>query len=328
MQQTDNPRYTVVLEGYNESRDLGTAWRFLTGLKRQTVDLQSVQVVLVGTASQVEGWTTEFAGESAFHSMEFLPADGVNYYGLKNTGARAALGEIVVMADTDTIPEAGWLAAIGESIDDGADVTAGVSRFFSDSETRWPGWMLDLAASISWGFILGEKNGQYLDARGFLSHNVGFRRAVLERQLFPEEFGRTCGGSFLFTRLRAGGARFTLNPRQRSSHAFSFRWWTRTLHARFGYEVYRLRRLGSTVVSGEAARLGWLEPAMTMFWHVAVDVPQWLRYGKIIGWGAPARVAALPVLLLLSMAARGSEMIAMHRTIASPEAMEEFALRS
>lgn len=328
MPPIDKPRFTVVLEGYNESRDLGTAGRFLGGLRRQTVDLKSVQVVLVGTAGQAEDWAAEFAGESAFHSMDFLAADGANYYGLKNTGARAALGEIVVMADTDTIPEAGWLAAIGESIDDGADVTAGVSRFFCDSETPWPQWMLDLAASISWGFIIGRENGRYLETLGFLSHNVGFRRTVLERQLFPEEFGRTCGGSFLYTRLRDGGARFTLNPRQRSAHAFSFRWWTRSLHARFGYEVYRLRRLGSTVVSKEAARLGFLEPAMTMFWHVALDVPQWLRYGKIIGWGTPARVAAVPVLLLLSMAARGSEMMAMYRTIANPEAMEEFALRS
>jgi glycosyltransferase involved in cell wall biosynthesis len=322
------PRFTVVLEGYNESLQLGSADRFIDGLRRQSIPVREVQVILVGSAEQCAHWQALLGTDSSFYSVETIPASGAHYYRLKNRGVKAAMGDIIVLADTDVVPAQDWLAGIDESFRAGAEASAGLSMFYCDLKTPWPQWMLDVAASISWGFILGRRNERWIEPRGFLSHNIAFRRSVVEKHLYPEEFGRTCAGSVLYTRLVEDGVKIVLNPRQRVYHAFSLRWWVGRLHVRFGYEVYRLRRLGSPVVDARASRLGVLEPLLTMGWHVLVDIPQWFRYSDAAGWGTPSRILALPVLLLLSILARGSEMIAMYRTMAQPNAMEEFALRS
>ena len=65
-----------------------------------------------------------------------------------------------------------------------------------------------------------------------------------------------------------------------------------------------------------------------MIWHVVRDVPQWFRYSRAVGWGIAGQIAALPLLLLFSLLARGSEMIAMYATMANPARMEAFSLRS
>jgi len=81
-------------------------------------------------------------------------------------------------------------------------------------------------------------------------------------------------------------------------------------------------------VSSRTQRLHLLEPVLTMIWHVVRDVPQWFRYSRAVGWGIAGQIAALPLLLLFSLLARGSEMIAMYATMANPARMEAFSLRS
>ena len=322
------PRFSVVVEGYNESLDLGSAGSTIEGLLSQTVSIDSVEVILVGTTAQKALWDRQFAGESRFFGIRTIAADGAHYYQLKNLGAQAATGDIIVLVDTDVVPEPGCLAAIDASMRIGADFSAGISRFYSESALPLPDLLLDVAGSISWGFIVGESAGEWIQPGGFLSHNLAFRRVVLLENPYPEQFGRTCAGSILYTRLLDKGLCGVLNPRQRVAHAFSVRWWLGKLHARFGYEVYRLRRLGSSVVSSRAQRLHLLEPALTMMWHVAHDVPQWFRYSRAVGWGIVGQIAALPLLLVFSLLARGSEMIAMYATMANPARMEAFSLRS
>ncbi len=322
------PRFSVVIEGYNEDFGLGAIGRVLDGLRDQRVDPASIEVILVGTGSVTNRWKAGPAVDLPFQNLRVVTADGAHYYQLKNIGARAATGQIIVLADSDAVPQPGWFDAIDESIRRGADFSAGLTEFREEPRRRLPQWLLDVAGSISWGFILGRAESGWIEPRGFLSHNVAFRRDVLLAHLFPEEHGRTCGGSILYDRLREHGVRGVLNPRQRVAHAFSFVWWIRTLHARFGHEVYRLRSLKSATVDARARRLGPLEPAFTMAWHVLRDLPQWFRYSRAIGWTWPGRLAAVPAVLILSLLARGSEMVAMYRTIAAPERMAEFALRS
>ncbi len=319
------PRFSVVIEGYNEALGLGSTAATLAALHRQGIAPTSIEVIVVGSPAEPHGNARE---ASPFFAVRRVAADGAHYYQLKNIGVRAAQGDIVVLADSDVVPEPGWLEAIEASIDAGADYSAGLTRFAHEGRGRWPAWLLDIAASISWGFTLGRSRAGAVEPRGFLSHNVAFRREVLATHPFPEEFGRTCGGSVLYARLCRDGVRGVLNVRQRVRHAFSFRWWLSRLHPRFGYEVFRLRRLGSSVVDVRASRLGWFEPIVTMAWHTALDVPQWLRYSAALGWGCFARLAALPVLVCLSLAARSSEMAAMYRTMIAPARMEAFALRS
>jgi hypothetical protein len=119
-------------------------------------------------------------GRVALLGIRAIAADGAQYYQLKNVGARAARGDVVALLDTDVVPDRGWLAAVDASMEAGVDFSAGIShRSYSESAVPLPEIILDLAGSISWGFVLGAAAGDWIEPRGFLSHNIAFRRPVL-----------------------------------------------------------------------------------------------------------------------------------------------------
>jgi len=89
--------------------------------------------------------------------------------------------------------------------------------------------------------------------------------------------------------------------------------------------VLLLRRLDVKGQHGWLDAVKLLEPILTMLWHMALDVPRWLRFGRILGVPAGRRVLLLPVVGVMSLLARGGEMVGMVQTIASPEAMKRFA---
>jgi hypothetical protein len=62
-----------------------------------------------------------------------------------------------------------------------------------------------------------------------------------------------------------------------------------------------------------------------MAWHVLLDVPQWLRFSELLRVPLWRRLMLIPVVIGMSLLARGSEMIGMYQTIAAPEAMKRFA---
>jgi hypothetical protein len=190
-----------------------------------------------------------------------LGADGAHYYQLKNLGVQRSSGEIVAFTDSDALPHYGWLQTIAGGIMNGAAAVAGITLFrWEDGSERFPG-LLTAAASISWGFIVGDP------PRGFLSHNFAFRRSDFEYLTYREDLGRTCAGSFLYAALIREKLPIRFQPEQRVSHTFSFGWWITRLHVRFGHEVYLLRRLNRDAPHRWSSRLSLLEPLATMAWQ-------------------------------------------------------------
>jgi glycosyltransferase involved in cell wall biosynthesis len=313
------PRVSVVIEGYNESRDLGSADAVMAALLRQDFALGEMEVILVGSGDQAAGWRSRWGAGTPFARVTAVEADGAHYYALKNRGARHARAEVLAFLDSDALPEPGWVRALVDSIGRGADVSAGVTLFRGDDGRGPADPLLQVAAAISWGFVVPRGGDPDAPPAGFLSHNVGFRAATFRRHAYRTDLGRTCAGSLLFGSLRDAGVRMVLEPRQRVAHVFSLGWWVLRLHRRFGYEVLLLRRLDG------GARLGWLEPPLTMAWHVALDLPQWWRFGRFAGIPVRRRVALLPLVLPLSVLARGGEMVGMVQTLAAPDAMKRFA---
>src|SRR6266545_1900174 len=51
-------------------------------------------------------------GDAAIRTCRFVPVLGGTYYVLKNEGARQASGDLLVMLDTDVVPQPGWLRAL------------------------------------------------------------------------------------------------------------------------------------------------------------------------------------------------------------------------
>lgn len=320
-------RVSVVVEGYNESLSLGSVDDTMAALLRQDFALGEVEVILVGSPAQADAWNRTWgASPSPFLRVTAIAAAGAHYYALKNEGARCASAEILALTDSDALPEPGWIGAIVAAIEDGADVSAGVTLFCDERRMTPDHALMQVAASISWGFVVGgASDARGVVAAGFLSHNVGFRAATFARHPYRTDLGRTCAGSFLYASLVESGARIVFQPAQRVAHRFSLGWWVLRLHRRFGYEVLLLRRLDASRRHGWLDAVKPLEPVLTMLWHMVLDVPRWLRFGRILGVPAGRRLLLLPVVGAMSFLARGGEMVGMVQTIASPDAMKRFA---
>jgi glycosyltransferase involved in cell wall biosynthesis len=314
------PSISVVVEGYNATLDIGCLDDTIEALRRQTFPTAEVELILAGSDAQVAVWETRFAA-LPFHSVRFLHAGQSHYYELKNRGVRMARAPIVALTDSDVAPDTDWLSSIVEGLRSGHRAVAVVSLFRSAGRT--PSAVLEAAASISWVFIVGPPGGG--PARGFLSHNLGFHADVFEQRGYRADLGRTCAGSFLFSDWRARGIAVGFQPRQRVRHAFNLRWWVSRLHVRFGHEVYSLRRIHREQQMRWVRYLGPVEPLATSVWHVLLDVPQWWRFGRLLGHGPVARLARLPLVIALSIAARGGELAGMYFTMFAPEAARSFA---
>jgi hypothetical protein len=319
--QPIRPLVSVVIEGYNEYlafEDLDT-W---PGLEAQTYPLDRVEVVLVGSAAQAARWNARFAGQTTFRRVEAIAVDDPWYFEMKNQGVRETSGEIVVLADADVVPEPGWLEAIVTGIEGGADVVAGVSLFRTNKLPSGHG-LMQIAASISWA-LHGSSADPHSDDVYFQAHNVGFRGSVIRAHPFRTDIRHRVAGMFLPAELKEHGARLRFQPAQKVAHSFDPTWWFK-LHARFGYEVYRLRREHPHWPHRWVQRTWILEPPLTAGWHALLDWPKWFVFGRLMGAGLARRVALLPALAVMSAFARGAEMAGMYATMVAPERMKRFA---
>lgn len=325
-----SPRISIVIEGYNESKDQGVADDTIAALTAQEHPLDSVELVLVGSAEQAATWARRFADPAPFALVTAVAAEGESYYGLKNRGAQLARGEIIVFTDSDVRPIPTWLGAIVEAMDAGADVSVGISLFKDadgwNARSLWR-WM---AVSITFGYILGPiRDGSLpwpeVTVRGFMDHNVAIRAAWFKTAQYQTEFGRVIASPLLFRALKQAGARIVLHPKQRIVHYFKWAYWLHKLHFRYGYEVYRLRRLDPQYPAHWIARTGPLEPLVTWVWHVLLDAPRWLRFSRLMDMPAPLRLLTLPAAMVLSVVARGAEVFGMIATMIAPERMRRWA---
>lgn len=316
-----SPRVSVIVEGYNESFDLGRAATTLAHLERQDLPCNEVEVILVGSPEQVSEWRPLREENHRFFDVRLIGMHA-HYYALKNHGALVARADIVAFLDSDTVPVEAWLRSILESMEAGAEVSAGLTLFGGDSARRPDPPLRRVAASISWGFVVGDTKGS---ARGFLSHNLAIKRDTFRAHPYREDLGRTCAGSFLYDELARSGAKIVLHPSQRVAHNFSFGWWLGRLHVRFGHEVARLRRLNLQAPHRYLRWVPWAEPILTAAWHVMLDYPQWWRYSRARGGSLLSTIALVPALTVLSVLARSAEMLGMYATVLFPERMARFA---
>ena len=310
----------MVIEGYNELAGPGELDDTMSELKRQAFDLADVEVVLVGSVAQVGEWKKRYGEGMPFHRVEFVAADGAQYYELKSRGAAVARGAIIAFLDSDAPPAPGWLGAVARGIERGADAVAGPSLFRPAGGAVVNPVELLAAACISWGYVVG--NGS---PNGLVAHNVAFRAEVFRNHGFRSDLGRSCGAWFVYCSLKKGGTRLALQPDQRTAHVYSMRWWLRILHPRMGYEVRRQRRLDPRYPHRWVVRTGPLEPLLTMVWRVARDIPQWWRFAKTLGLTPSRRVGMLPLVVPMALAARCAEAAGMYATMLDEPRMQRFA---
>jgi hypothetical protein len=322
------PVVSVVIDGYNESRSFGTARDTLLALERQTFPLKQVEVVLIGSASQVKEWQTVYSDKTPFGDVRFAVMEHAHYLEMKLRGAELVSGSIVAFSDSDVFPTPAWLASVVEGIQAGADVTIGMSLFKVSNSWRSDSASRLAAASITWGWIIGKKLDplSHLPVPvGFMDHNVAFRTEIFRRYPPRLDNGRLLNGPLSYRALKNAGVKMILIPKQQVVHYFAWPFWLSKLHFRYGYEVYLLRRLDKTYPNQWIARTGILEPLVTMAWHTLLDVPRWWRVSRLLEVPLRRRIAILPLLLILSLTARGAEMLGMYSTMLARDVMKRWA---
>jgi hypothetical protein len=119
------------------------------------------------------------AGKDGLFSTRVLAVPGAEYYELKNAGAAAATGDIVLYLDSDVVPDPGYLASLLRPFDD--DEVAGVAgNSYIETTT-----VFEKAFALTWNFPLRSTTDEQRPAERFASNNVAFRREVAQRFPFP-----------------------------------------------------------------------------------------------------------------------------------------------
>jgi glycosyltransferase involved in cell wall biosynthesis len=323
--EASQPVISVVIEGFNESREQGTADRTVEALRAQDYPLNRVELILVGSSEQVEEWRALLESPAPFHAVRTIAAGGDLYYALKNKGSLAATGRIIAFTDSDVYPVKTWLSAIVDTIEGGADVSVGLTLFKDAGSWRGTSLLRQMAVSCTFGYILGPVADGRRVVRGFMDHNVALRAEVFRGANYRTEFGRVIASPLLFRRLEGEGRRIGFSSKQAVAHYFAWKYWLRNILFRYGFEVYRLRRVDPKYPNQWIRRFGPLEPVATLFWHMALDVPRWLRFSREWGLAAPVAVLCLPALVVVSGVGRVMEMAGMYATMCAPEAMARWA---
>ncbi len=320
------PKISVIVEGYNESRELGTVNETMEALKKQDFPLSQVEIILVGSSAQAQGWQKIYADEIIFGNVKTVSFDGANYYDLKNGGAEIASGEIIAFTDSDVWPKPSWLSAIAEGINKGADVVVGPSLFRQPGGLSSDSFLMKVFASITWGWAVGKtyKEGNF-QAAGFMDHNVAMRAKLFDNHHYRTDLGRVIASPLLYRDLANDAFNIAYQSQQQAAHFFSWDYWLIRLHFRYGYEVYHIRRLDRQYPNQWITQTKILEPLVTMIWHILLDIPRWFRFSHHLKINLAYRLALLPLLILASTAARGAEMMGMYATIIAPKTMKKWA---
>jgi Glycosyl transferase family 2 len=122
-------------------------------------------------------------------ALELVPTSGLTYYQLKNYGAQRAITEFVVMLDSDTAPQPGWLPellkpfAAPEVMAVGGFTTLGYNNLVSR------------VMALIWTFNLPSERDITLRRKTIHANNCAFRTAFFQANPWPDlpAFKKQCG---------------------------------------------------------------------------------------------------------------------------------------
>jgi glycosyltransferase involved in cell wall biosynthesis len=322
------PLVSIVVEAYNEEYNgLAPVGEAMDALRSQDFPLEQAELILIGSADEMEHWRANYAEWPPFGEIRMIAAEfqDAHYWQLKNQGAQAARADIVAFIDCDGRPAARWLSSAVRALQEGADASVGPSQYRTAKLHPDSPWML-AAALPSWSFQLARTSSpRNLQAASLFGHNLAIRRDLLLKHPFPI-FQRAFSSSLLFFELVRAGVKFSYQPQQRISHAMTFRWWIARKHFRRGWEMYIGRELDQDWprIHG-LRRLPLIEPVVLRMGLVCLDARHWFRFSRVLGASRIKSVLLFPIALAASLCARSAEMIGMYAALLAPKSTEHQA---
>ena len=193
---SDTKRYSIVVELENASTICWDAVsRTLEVLAEQMADLReadpalSAEVFCVHAGSDDDSRTL-LAGiverVPQLDSLAVLKCVAVpegRYYELKNAGIAQSTGEIVVLLDSDLMPERNWLAALLRPFDDNGTIATGGHTYLGHE------CFISRTLALTWIFPLREHDARQANRRPLYSNNCAFRGEWLRKHPYPNDEG-------------------------------------------------------------------------------------------------------------------------------------------
>ncbi len=143
--------------------------------------------------------------------LRCIALPGGRYYELKNHGIREARGELVVLIDSDVVPEDDWLVQLLGPFDNPETVAVAGHTFLGNSD------LISRTLALVWVFPLRDRD-QTIDRRPLVANNCAFRGDWLKANSFPEDDGFKVSCSLLANRLESCGHALVRVP-ARACHA-------------------------------------------------------------------------------------------------------------
>ena len=216
-----DPHVSLIVEWDNARyREIERARRMLRRVVEQISDLhEPVEILVVyddlEVADGVVKGVIEEIRPTAPSDVDILTiaSPGSRYYQLKNEGARRARGALFVFADSDILPERGWLQALVGPFDD-PKVHIVIANTYVDTDTLY-----GKIFALCWYFPLRGPDGPLTPTASSFVNSLAVRRSTFRQYPFPEDrelyIGQCLGH---IETLQANGVGVFLNPRARVAH--------------------------------------------------------------------------------------------------------------
>jgi GT2 family glycosyltransferase len=189
----------------------------LRRVARQAAGRGGVDLVVVYHPAEVQGealreLVARVAGGEGV-AWRVVAGEVADYYELKNAGAEAATGDVVVFSDSDTCVEEGWLAGLlGPFADAGVQAVCGSSYIETGS-------FYGRAFASFWFFPPRVGEARIERAKGIFANNFAVRREVFLARPFRPVAGTNRGACVLWReRMLADGMTVVQNTAARTEH--------------------------------------------------------------------------------------------------------------
>jgi hypothetical protein len=289
-------RLAVVVEMENATTvrwsDVGRTLRVLAEqiaeLRGEKGSRATVVLAFPGQSSESEALALAAVREAPqLAEVALVTAVGVpggRYYELKNAGIGSVDAELIVLLDSDAVPEPGWLRALVLPFADRELVIVNGHTYLGHYD------LISRLLAMVWVFPLREHDGRAAQRRSLNANNCAFRASVFGKNPFPIDNGFKVGCTKFLRQLEERGIELVRVPAY-AEHAplrgWRFLLWRALVTGRDADRKYADLKSASRWRRFWAAVRGWLKQEGRAVRRILTHY----RHVKMPAWQVPLALA-------------------------------------